>query len=433
MRIRSLLSCGLLAAACAPALPPARTPTPAEIQQLRQVAARSGAGESQVALAAALRAAGARDSARRMLERITTSQPRNGAAALYLGLTYEDLGDALRAEESYRRYLAVGRSGALKRRIEDRLGLLERRALDASVATALAQERRLSGQTPEPRTVAVFPFDYAGPDPAYAPLGRALADFLTTDLGQTDRLRPLERSHVQALVDEIKLSGSGLVDPSTAVRSGRLLQASRIVQGRIGGQANALRIAAAVVPVGGANSGQPRPLQVQDAVARVFDMEKDLALQLYQSMGIELTVAERERVTRRATRNLQALLEFGWGLESEDLRRYPEAVTRFGRALQLDPNFQEAARHLRRVRGMAAVASETTDDLAAAGRVELYGRVPVPPLDWPMVNAEPLPLVGLDGVQVLLPDPSTRDPGSEILGEDGLALPGNLVIILRRP
>ena len=71
------------------------------------------------------------------------------------------------------------------------------------------------------RTVAVFPFLYRGSDPALEPLGRALSELLVTDLGQVKRLRVLERARVQVLLDEMDLAERGLVDSTTAARSGR--------------------------------------------------------------------------------------------------------------------------------------------------------------------------------------------------------------------
>src|SRR5690606_30460110 len=142
------------------------------------------------------------------------------------------------------------------------------------------------------------------------------AELLITDLSQTDRLSVLERMHVQALIDEIQLAEAGLVDPATAARGGRLLGAGRIIQGSVGGTEQDLQLTAAVV---GVTTGEP---QVESGrgpspLARFFDAEKALALDIYRVLGIELTPAERERVNRRPTENVRALLLFGLGLEAE--------------------------------------------------------------------------------------------------------------------
>lgn len=435
--LRTIALLALLPGACAPPPSPPQGPTPADLPALRARARLDPSAEAQVALGAALRAAGQRDSARALLTRVVSAHPRNAAAKFYLGLTAEDLGDYARAEALYQEYLGLGGFAAPGKEVRERLGLVRRKALAAAVQNALASEAQLSRQAPEPRTVAVFPFVYGGADTRMQPLGRALSALLTTDLAQTSRLRVLERTQVQALIAEIKLSGSGLVDSSTAVRSGRLLRASRIVQGQVGGTEQALRIAAAVTGVGGDAGRRRSPVQVQDALARLFDMEKAVALRLYGAMGIQLTVAERERVSRRATENLDALLEFGWGLEAEDAGQYGEAARRFARAAQLDPNFAEARRHAQEDGALAAAAGLSTDALArlAVGEAPALARaaVPAPPLMQAGFRPQAISTLGLDAIRTLLPDPIFRSGGPEVLGLDGVAAPATLVITIRRP
>jgi len=120
------------------------------------------------------------------------------------------------------------------------------------------------------------------------------------------------------LLDEVALGQSGLVDATTAARGGRLLGAGRVVRGQVSGSEARLRLEAAVVRVGAA--GQPGTVSQEDAGARLFEMEKALAFQIYEEMGVSLTQAERERVGRRYTENLQALLGLaGWRLAAVDV------------------------------------------------------------------------------------------------------------------
>ena len=102
--------CPLLAllVACAPSLPPVHAPSPDELAAIRRQAARDASPEPQVALAVAWRAAGQRDSARLVLERVLKSHPRHPSALLQLGITTDEMGDYVRAESLYRDYLALG-------------------------------------------------------------------------------------------------------------------------------------------------------------------------------------------------------------------------------------------------------------------------------------------------------------------------------------
>jgi len=428
MRLTPLLA---LLVGCAPPLPPAHAPTPTELSSLRQRVALDRSPEAQVALGAAWLAGGRRDSARAVLGRVLATNPRNPPAVLYLGITCEDMGDYVRADSLYRAYLELGRSAPLKRAVGRRLTVVQHELLAASIRNALATEAQLSRQPPSPGTIAVFPFSYAGQDARMQSLSRALSSLLTTDLGQTQRLRVLERAEVQALLNEIKLSGSGLVDPATAVRGGRLLRAGRIVQGQVGGSEQALRVAAAVVRAD-TLPGKAAPIEVQDQLSRLFAMEKTLALGLYRSMGIELTVAERERVTHHATENVDALLEFGWGLQAEDEGDPGRAAEHFERAARFDPAFVDARRHGTNDRAIAAALPLTPQRLAQAGVTEIYPGVPAPPL-LEGVRPPGASTLGLDPLLVLLPDPIVRSPGSEMLGLDGVSVPATLIIVIGRP
>lgn len=336
---RRLIVAGLVcgAAGCA-TLPPA--PTPSEIPQLRAaVMADSADVGARVRLAEAHRLAGEPEAARLLLDPIAATEP---VAGFHLALALEDLGRWTEARAFYRNYLEAGRSSALKRWVQARLTALEQRELEAAVRDALAREEQTADTPPEPNTVGVFPFLTVTDDPELRVLGTALAELLTTDLGLTGRLRVLERTQLNALLAEIELGESGRVDPATAARGGRLLRAGRIVQGRVEAVAGQLSAQALILRVSEWPDAAPDPLRDQAALARVFDMQKRLALELYARMDIQLTAAERARITRHATQNVQALLEFGYGLEAMDAGDYLTATQHFVRALDHDPAFEPA-------------------------------------------------------------------------------------------
>jgi tetratricopeptide (TPR) repeat protein len=244
-----------------------------------------------------------------------------------------------------------------------------------------------------------------------------MAELLTTDLAQTDRLRVVERVRIQQLLDEIKLAESRRVEPATAVRSGRLLGAGTLIQGRIEGTGNELSLQAAVVRVA-TPTAAPNPLRERDALNRFFDVEKKLALGIYDRMGIQLTSAERDRVTQQATRNVQALLELGLGLEALDAGRFADAAARFERAVQLDPNFALARQRATEARTQARAATISTAVLAQNALSEIPALRPVDLFQ---------------AIQRLVPNPSVRDAAVEALGTEGVTRTGTVDIIIRRP
>jgi TolB-like protein len=415
----SFLAVPLLLSACATATPKSSPPPAAEIPALEARHARERANlPIMVRLGLAYRQANQFEQARAVLERAAERYPNDPSAVLFLGLTYEDLGSYSDARKLYERYARTGRSRAVRAQVRSRIPLLERKELEAAVRSSLQREAELASTRPEQRNVAVYPFLYTGDNAELRPLSRALAELLVTDLSQTNRLTVLERARVQMLLDEIKLAESGLVDAATASRSGRLLGAGRIIQGRIEGGEDLLRLQAAVVDVTG--DGAAAPLAEQDAIRRLFEMQKRLVFGIFRSLNVSLSEAERARISRQPTSNLQALLAYGLGLEAEDGGSFELAAQHFARAASLDPGFTEARVRGERASELAAATRVTTMQLAQMGAVELG----LPPVTTPFA---------MDAIRELVPQGPRRDPTAELLGQDAVGNRAIIEVILRRP
>ncbi len=64
-------------------------------------------------------------------------------------------------------------------------------------------------------------------------LGSASADILVTELAKTDRFILIERQKLEKIMQEQKLGMTGVVDPDTAAKVGRVLGAAAIVTGAV--------------------------------------------------------------------------------------------------------------------------------------------------------------------------------------------------------
>jgi len=315
--------------------------------------------------------------ARAILDTITTADPRNGIAAIYAGMTAESQGDFAAARTYYQRFIDVARSRELLGAARQRLALVDRRELEYSARQALAQEAQLDQAPPLPNTIAVMPFAYAGTDPQIQPLTRGFAQLVVTDLAHSRQLRVLERERMQAMLDEMHLSEQGRADSTTAVRSGRLLRAARVVQGSLSDENNALRADAALVDVNSA--GVASTASAADELNRLFDIEKVLVLQIFSDLGIQLTPAERSAVDQRPTQNLQAFLAWSRGLEAEDRGDFAAAQDLFNQAARLDPNFSAAAQSAQTATDLQQASTQSVADVdltVAASAAEETGTVP---------------------------------------------------------
>jgi len=280
--------------------------------------------------------------ARPVLDSAVAHDPSNGVAAIYLGMTAEQLGDFGTAKRAYQSYVALASNSELKRTAQQRLALVDRRQLEYQARQALASEASLSQMPPESNTVAVMPFNYGGSNADIRPLTRGLAQLLVTDLAKSRQVRVLERERMQAIVDEMKLSDSSRADPTTAVRSGHLLRAARVVQGTLTDMPNSqLRVNAVVVDV--ATAGAGGTASGADQLNRLFDLEKQIAFSLFNAMGVQLAPAERDAIDQRPTQNIQAFLAYSRGLVAQDQGDFAAAQADFNDAVNLDPSFRAAS------------------------------------------------------------------------------------------
>ena len=309
--------------------------------------------------------------ARASLETASKIDPRDGTTSLYLGLTDEELGDLPAAKAAYSSYIQFGRTSRVRSQLQARLAALTRKELAADAKTAVRQEASLAGQKGDPRTVAVLPLRFTGADTTLKPLERGLADLLTTDLARSSQLTLVERSRMQALLEEIKLQQTGGTDAASNVRAGKLVRAGRVVQGailQVGG--TNLRVDAAVVDV--PTSQIQGSAQATDQLDQVFDIEKKLALDLFTHLGVTLTVAERQLIEQRPTRSMQAFLAYSRGLVAEDEGRYDDAGRFFNEAVRIDPGFGAAQSKSKEVAAVSAgtVVTAATVEVSLKGTTE---------------------------------------------------------------
>lgn len=296
--------------------------------------------------------------ARAALDQAVTLDPHDGTAALYLGLTAEGQNDLAAARAAYATYVEYGRTSRVRRALSSRLAALQRKELQESARTQVRDEQRLSQVPGRPNVVAVLPLTFSGADTSLKPLERGLAELLTTDLARSSRLTVVERMRIQAVLDELALQRAGATDSASTVRAGKILQAGRLVEGAIVQQGQQLRVDAVVIDVpttrlaGSTNDDR--------ALDDLLTLEKNIALGLFQQLGVTLTTAERNLVEQRPTRSLAAFVAYSRGLLLEDEGQLEGADAFFQNALRIDPGFGAAQSKSREVQQIIAGNALTT-------------------------------------------------------------------------
>ncbi len=282
-----------------------------------------------------------------ILEKALQRQPDDGQAAAYLGAAYEAQGRLDDAINIYRTYPRVKNAQA-RALLSARLEAAIQAQLRLEARQALAQERTLDPQSFPENSVAVLNFRNLGGNTGFDPLARGLADMVITDLSQVKALTVIERSRMQALMDEMGLGQSGLADEQAAPRVGQLLGAKKVVQGSFldlaGGR---LRLDANLSDVV-ARTSQPVN-ETSGELARFFRLEKSLVFKVIDELGVTLTQAEEDAILTIPTENLLAFLAYSRGLEARDRGDFAAAEKEFQQAISIDPKFNNAKMQLQRV------------------------------------------------------------------------------------
>lgn len=452
---RILLAAAVLTASATGCIHRIPTADPAEIPRLEAALAREpGNPELLTRLGIAHFKGGDHSRAETHLRAAVAAAHAPGAAHLYLGLIHEARQEWSQARQAYSSYLERGRYGALKEEIQSRLVFITRQELRAQARSALEQEAELSTAAPLQGSVAVFPFHVVTDNEDLLPLQVAMADMMTTDLALSRGVRVLERAQVQSLVMEMALAEANLTQPETGVRAGRLLRAEHVIQGALSTlPGENLRLDAEILhTVRRTPAGQAYG---EDALQRLFDLEKAAVFRILETLGVSLTPAEREAILDNRAANVLSFLAYGRGLMALDRGDYGAAEGFFRQAVGLDPGFGPAAAAQLQAQALQRATAATPSEVAARADAEL-----VPPAVQAAETGTAATGVAstaastLEGVaNELVPTPAAalvgtgstttgvteqgqnRNPTQESKGQEGVTTPttASIQIVIRRP
>jgi tetratricopeptide (TPR) repeat protein len=278
--------------------------------------------------------------ARKDLERARTVFPENYAVPYYLGMIYLKQGRRSEAIAQWQQYVAMDPNSENALKIRKHLTLLLRQEAREFAKQAVTEQSALIQGEADEKTVAVTSFKNLGSD-ELAPLGKGMAAMLISDLSKVPDLKVVDRIKLQALLQEMNLGSTGLVDTNTAPRVGRLLKARHVTSGSLADlERENLQIASVVV-----DSHQKAGLvSSQDArgeLKRFYDLEKKIACQIIQALGRDCrSVPDGFYIIH--TRSMPALVFYSRGLDEFDKQNYDEARDLFQKSLDEDPKFDLA-------------------------------------------------------------------------------------------
>jgi TolB-like protein len=269
----------------------------------------------------------------------------NYAVAYYLGMVYLGQGDTDAAITEWDRYLASAPKDGKSDAVREQLTVLKLK--QASEYAKSAAQGKVKPEGSEPNTLAVLNF-VPGTDTLSPVLSKGLTAMVITDLAKVPQLKVVEREKMQALLQEVRLGQTGVIDEKTALSTGKLLRARSIVRGDLSGvQKEQVKIASSVTEtLNGSDLGRQ---EAEGSAQDLFKMEKQIVFGILKSLGIEkesLDSNVKKSLDTYQTENIEALLSFSRGLDLQDRQQFAEAREAFQKAVQLDPGFGMASESL---------------------------------------------------------------------------------------
>jgi TolB-like protein len=282
----------------------------------------------------------------RVIDSLKSKPTRSVQEALYLGLSYLRLGNKEKAIDAWKEYVRLDPGSEGARDISQYLTLLIREEAKRTTR-AIRKQEKITGNIVDPDAVAVSPFRNLG-KATYDPLSKGLAEMIITDLSQVKSLKVVERIQIQALLDELKLSQSGLVDPKSAPEVGKLLGAGKIATGSfLDLDQEKMRLDAAIAETeDGKLITSPG---VSGKLSTFYELEKSLVFKILCGLGQcpeSLDSRTLQAVEAIHTKNFKAFRLYSQGLDFLDQGKYREASKSFFLALEEDPEFNLARRAL---------------------------------------------------------------------------------------
>ena len=265
------------------------------------------------------------------------NKPGDPFATYYLGLAYlnkEDFGKAIMVWEGYRNK----NKPLIEEEIGRQLTLLRIAHSRKFAAKALAEEKKLKTVWPDADTVAVCYYQDLSPDKSLRAFQKGLTAMVISDMAKIKSIKVVERVRLQSLLEEMKLGQTGIVNPKTAPRVGKLLGARNVIFGNL-----ALGSIKVTTTLASADKGTIKGSATASVdKEKFFELPAFIVRDIAGIMKIVLTDAEKKAIGVPHTKIYKALIYFGNALDALDTGKWQEANDYFGMALKEDPMFDLA-------------------------------------------------------------------------------------------
>ncbi|WP_028567024.1 CsgG/HfaB family protein [Salisaeta longa] len=218
---------------------------------------------------------------------------------------------------------------------------------------------KVQKQRPGMQTLAVMDFSNNSIDQRerFQGLSKGLPAMMINYLNQGTDLKVIERERIEWLLNELKLQQKeGIVDQSTAVRTGKLLGANAVVFGSYTVFEDRMMIQARVVKVetGEILLGE----QVMGKPDEFYTLIEDLSMEITRSLNVAV---KEQKMGGSDTKSLDAMMAYSDGLNLLEDGKYRAAYEKFLQAAEYDKSFKRAKIKAKSLRPLLVAQAEVQD------------------------------------------------------------------------
>ena len=188
-------------------------------------------------------------------------------------------------------------------------------------------------------TLAVLDFEnnsFYKPDEVQA-LSKGLAQIMITELNRSGAIQVVERQKLRSLMDELKLAQSGVISEEGSLQVGKMIGARHLVfGGYMVMMDDKIRIDVRIVEV---ETGLTlKAGEVTGKTKDVLSLVQKLSVKILKDLDIRLT----QNAETPGKIDMEALKLFSKGVEFEDRGDRAKALGCYRKALDIEPEFQQA-------------------------------------------------------------------------------------------
>jgi len=223
-------------------------------------------------------------------------------------------------------------------------------------------------------SLAILPFRNASGDPTLDWLGPSLADMLSTDVGQSARLRTVSPTSLHQTFSDLRISSATVLDPATIRRVADFSNADRVVWGQYARFGDEIRIDATLQDI---KNDRTVPLKIDVPSEKEIPGAIDrLAESIRQKLALPENVLKELKASsfQPSSKSIAALRDYNQGIGLQRDGKNLEAQKQFEAATKEDPTFALAFSKL--AEAYSSLGQDSEAEQSSRKAVELSDQLP---------------------------------------------------------